>query len=230
MPEVSRPAEDRYGPPGAGLPYEELLATCRAVRRRLDLSRPVDPETIRACLELALQAPSGSNAQTWHFLVVTDPARRRALADIYRRAFDIYRDMPTAARSLQVSNEERRLVQHRVMASAAYLASHLHDVPVHVIPCFKGRADGMPSAAQAGMWGSILPATWSFMLAARANGLGSSLTTLHLMFEEEAAEVLGIPYAEVTQAALVPVAHTDVESLRPAPREPLDSVLHWDHW
>lgn len=209
---------------------DQLLSTTRAVRKRLDLTRPVDPQLIKECLELALQAPSGSNRQNWQFVVVTDPEPRRALAELYKKAFTAYANSPQSAGSTPQLSPEREAIQQRVRGSAFYLADHLHEVPVHLIPCFMGRVDGLPGAAQAGTWGSILPATWSFMLAARARGLGTAWTTLHLVYEKAAAEVLGIPYDEVTQAGLIPVAHTKGTDFAPAPRDPLDRVVHWDHW
>lgn len=179
---------------------------------------------------MALQAPSGSNAQGWHFVVVTDAEARGRIAELYRRAFELYRASPVAADGLEQDDPARASVQRRVMGSAEHLAAHLHRVPVHVIPCFSGRIDGTPAARQAGAWGSILPAVWSFMLAARARGLGTSLTTLHLRYEREVAAVLGIPYDSVTQAALVPTAYTQGTDFRPASRRPLDEVLHLESW
>ena len=216
--------------PTLPLSPDELLTTTRAVRRRLDFTRPVERAVIEECLTIAQQAPTGSNRQRWHFVVVTDPAKRAALAELYRRAWDVYLTMPTAAPNLRFDDPGRDAVQQRVASSAQYLADHLQDVPVHVIPCITGRTDGQPVRGQAGAWGSILPATWSFMLAARARGLGTAWTTLHLMFEEEAAKLLGIPYAEFMQAALIPVAYTKGTDFKPAPREPLDRVVHWDAW
>lgn len=209
---------------------DELLSTTRAVRKRMDLDRPVEPEVVRECLELALQAPTGSNAQGWHWVVVTDAAKRRALADVYRRAFAVYRTSPLAAGNLVTGVEARDRTQQRVMGSAEYLAEHLHEAPVHVIPCVTGRFDGAPNLTLASVYGSVMPAAWSFMLAARSRGLGTSWTSLHLMFEEEAAGILGIPYAKVTQTALIPVAYTKGTDFKPAPREPLDTVVHWDAW
>ncbi len=205
---------------------DQLLTSTRSVRKRLDLSRPVEPEILKECLEVALQAPSGSNSQRWHFMVVTDAEKRLALAELYRKSFHAYRNSPPAT----TYNAERQLIQQRVVSSADYLAEHFHEVPVHLIPCIAGRLDGLPSVMQAGVWGSILPATWSFMLAARARGLGTAWTTLHLPYEREAAEVLGIPYDKITQAALIPVAYTLGTDFKPAPREPLDSVVHWNQW
>jgi nitroreductase len=206
---------------------DELLSTTRAVRRRLDLTRPVERNVLEECLALAQQAPSGSNSQGWHFVVVTDPAKRAALAEIYRVGWRAYIGAISAQ---QAGDPARQATQQRVRASAQYLADHLHEVPVHVIPCIRGRTDGQPAAQQAGVWGSILPAVWSFMLAARARGLGTAWTSLHLSGEAEAARVLGIPYAEVMQAALIPVAYTKGTSFQPAPRAPLDTIVHWDQW
>jgi nitroreductase len=210
---------------------DQLLTTTRSVRKRLDFSRPVEPEIIRECLEIALQAPTGSNAQHWHFIVVTDAEKRKALGEINKRAFYIYRKDADAANAKRYANKPERLqTQKRIVDSSTYLADHMGEVPVLVIPCIRGRLEGAATVGQAGSWGSILPATWSFMLAARARGLGSAWTTLHLMFEQEAAEVLGIPYEKITQAALIPVAYTQGTDFKPAPREPLDTVLHWNGW
>lgn len=207
---------------------DQLLATTRSVRKRLDFTRPVEPDVIRECLELAVQAPTGGNRQGWQFVVVTDAAKRQALGDIYRRGWAVYKQESSKLRP--PSDPERLRTQLRVLDSADYLAEHIHEAPVLLIPCIKGRTDGQPAIAQAGQWGSILPAIWSFMLAARLRGLGSSWTTVHLFFEREAAELLGIPYEKVMQAALIPVAYTRGDTFSPAPREPLETVLHWDAW
>jgi nitroreductase len=125
---------------------------------------------------------------------------------------------------------EQAVTLRKVRDSSEYLADHMHEAPVLLVPCIMGRVDGKSSVEQAGFWGSILPAVWSFMLAARERGLGTSWTTLHLHYEQEAAEVLGIPYEKVTQAALIPVAYTLGTDFKPAPRKPLDSILHFDRW
>jgi nitroreductase len=216
--------------PVLNLSPDELLTTTRSVRKRLDFSRPVEPEVIKECLEIALQAPTGGNRQGWHFVVVTDAEKRQALGDIYRRGFVIYRTLRSAASNLATDDLQRAATQQKVMDSAEYLAAHMHEAPVLIIPCIKGRCEGLPVMQLAGLWGSILPATWSFMLAARARGLGTSWTTIHLFYEQEAAELLGIPYSEVTQAALIPVAYTQGLNFTPATREPLESSLHWNGW
>lgn len=222
-------------PTTVALSSDELLTTTRAVRRRLDLDRPVPLALVRECLEVALQAPSGSNAQGWHFVVVADAGKKERLAALYRKAFEAYRNSPVSAHRLaEGEGSEGAAQMERVVASADYLAEHLHRVPVLLIPAIQGRADqeSGPTAnrAQASLFGSILPAAWSFMLAARARGLGTAWTTLHLSYERQAAEVLGIPYEEVTQAALIPVAYYTGTSFKTALRKPLDDVLHVDSW
>ena len=116
------------------------------------------------------------------------------------------------------------------MASSGYLFEHLHEVPMLVIPCIEGRFDGAVVTDQATAFGSILPAVWSFMLAARSRGLGTAWTTVHLDREREVADILGIPYDDVTQVTLVPVAHTIGDDFKPAKRRPVDDVAHWDGW
>jgi nitroreductase len=213
------------------LSIDALLTTTRTVRKRLDLARPVEPEVIRECLELALQAPTASYSQDWHFVVVTDPQQRQALATLYRKGAARYMElMAPVFQERMASSEQEGSTLARIIGSGQYLIEHLHEVPVHVIPCIQGRTEHLPIIAQAARWGSIMPAAWSFMLAARSRGLGSSLTSFHLFFEQEAAEVLGIPYEEVMQAGLIPVAYTLGTEFKPAARKPLASVLHLDRW
>jgi nitroreductase len=209
---------------------DELLTTTRSVRKRLDLSRPVERELLEACLQIALQAPTGSNDQNWHFLVVTDPQTKLGLAELYRRAADRYLNNPNAAINRHLRDDARHATAERVKSSAEYLAEHLHEVPVFVIPCIAVRPETLPLGPQASVYGSILPATWSFMLAARARGLGTCWTTLHLVFEQEAAALLGIPHDQVAQVGLIPVAHTLGDDFKPGPRLPLEFVLHWERW
>jgi nitroreductase len=209
---------------------DELLTTTRAVRKRLDFDRPVPLDIVRECIEIATQAPTGSNQQGWHWVVVTDEAKRKAIGDIYKRAFDIYRGMPFYAGAIVTGDAERDATQQRVASSAEYLAERMGDAPVLLVPCIAGRVDNQPSFLTASFWGSLHPAVWNFMLAARARGLGTSWTSLHLMFEEEAANVLGIPFAEVSQGALTPVAFTKGTDFKPAPRQDLDPIVHVDGW
>ena len=215
---------------------DELLTTTRSVRKRLDFSRPVEPELLRECLEIAVQAPTGGNRQTWHFILVTDRQQIQALGEIYRKGWAIYTKVQqqtyaNLAQSKRMTPERINTLT-RVADSANYLSEHMHEVPAMLIPCGYGRADidGQPAAAQAGWWGSLLPAAWSFMLAARARGLGSCWTTIHLYYEQEAADVLGIPYDKIVQAGIIPVAHTLGTDFKPGARVPLDNILHWDKW
>lgn len=213
---------------------DQLLTTTRSVRKRLDFSRPVEPELLKECLEIAVQAPTGGNRQHWHFVVVTDRQQIQFLGEIYRKGWAIYtKERAEEAAAMAQSKRmtpERIATLTRVADSANYLAEHMHEVPAMLIPCGYGRIDNVPSAAQAGYWGSILPAVWSFMLAARARGLGTCWTTIHLYYEQEAAQVLGIPYEKVAQAALIPVAHTLGDEFKPAPRVSMDEIVHWEHW
>jgi nitroreductase len=200
---------------------DELLSTTRAVRRRLDLERPVARDVILECLTLAMQAPTASNGQDWRWMVVTDADKRAAIAEIYRDVAGEY--MATAA-AAATDPQTRRVYQ-----SAHELVGILADVPVHVIPCITRRFDAAPLVASASAWGSIIPAAWSFQLALRSRGLGSVWTTLHLAREREVADILGIP-ASVTQAALLPVAYTIGTDFRPAARPPAEAVTWWNAW
>ncbi len=200
---------------------DRLLATTRSVRKRLDLDRPVEPEVVLECLRLAVQAPTGSNRQGWRWVVVTEPENKAALAELYLRGGGEY-----LKAAQQVAGEGQ---QRRVMSSALYLAEHLQDVPVLVIPCIIGRLGDDANVTAAGLYGSILPAVWSFQLALRSRGLGSTYTTLHLPHEKEAAELLGIP-DHVTQAGLLPVAYTKGTDFKPADRPPVEGITYWDGW
>lgn len=213
-----------------GLAADALLSTTRAVRKRLDFDRPVERELVRECLGIALQAPTGSNAQGWHFMVVDDPDQKQGIAELYKKAWSVYPDMPFSAHNVHKDDPSMKKVQDRVVSSAQYLADNMERVPTMLIPIVEGRFDDAPNWVGASIFGSILPATWSFMLAARERGLGTCWTTLHLMHEKEAAEILGIPYDEVTQAALIPIAHTKGTEFRAGPRKDLDGVAHWNHW
>ncbi|MCM0674722.1 nitroreductase family protein [Micromonospora phytophila] len=209
---------------------DELLTTTRSVRKRLDLTRPVPMELVRECLEIALQAPSGSNRQGWQWIVVTDPAKRDVIGRIYQRAVHGYLASEGSAARLFADDPDRAEVQRRVEESVAWLGDRMGQVPVLLIPCVQLHGDGqLPAANQAGLWGSVLPAAWSYMLAARARGLGTAWTTLHLAYEAEVAELLGLP-EQVRQAALIPTAWYTGAGFRPAKRQPLDEVLHVDRW
>lgn len=207
---------------------DELLTTTRSVRKRLDLTRPVPASLIAECIEVALQAPTGTNAQNWSFVVVTDPAKRAAIAELYRKGGEIMSG--SGYPPPLPEGDPREHVMPKVMESAMYLGTVLHEVPVFVIPCVQGRVESVPMVvAQASTYGSILPAAWSFMLAARARGLGTAWTSIHLFFEKEVSELLGIP-ADWTQVALFPVAYYTGDTFKPAHRLPAEQMTHWDSW
>jgi len=207
---------------------DHLLTTTRSVRKRLDFAKPVDPAVVRRCLEIAFQAPTGSNAQGWGFVVVTDADKRRGLADLYRKAFELYANNPDLRPTF--GDDDLRMKQlPRVVESAMYLAEHMHEAPVLVIPCIEGRVENAGTLAQASVYGSILPAAWSFMLALRTRELATAWTTLHIMFEQDAAKILGLP-EHVTQTALFPVAHYTGTDFKPAKRIPSAQLVHWNSW
>lgn len=195
---------------------DELLTTTRSVRVRLDLSRAVDLRTVKECLEIALQAPNGGNRQAWRWLVVQDPGIRQKIGSIYRGAFE--------ARYPWTGEDSTRLLH-----GARHLAENLERVPVLVVACLELDGGRLPDGNQAGLWASILPAAWSYMLAARSRGLATAWTSVHLDAEAQAADVLGLP-PTVRQAALIPTAHAVGGGFRRAARHPLDEVLHVDQW
>jgi nitroreductase len=209
------------------LSIDEVLTTTRSVRKRLDLEKPVPREVLLECLDLALQAPTGSNAQGWQWVFVDDPEKKKAIADIYRHNATPYLDGPKPEFG-DVRDEQRPLVT----SSAKFLNEHLHEVPVMMIPCLAGRPDGAPAGMSASFWGSLLPAAWSFMLALRSRGLGSAWTTLHLIGKGEklSAEVLGIPFDEYSQGGLFPIAYTKGTDFRRAKRLPAEEFAHWNTW
>lgn len=208
---------------------DKLLTTTRSVRKRLDLTRAVEPELIEECLELAIQAPTGSNSQGWHFLIVTDAEKKARIGELYKQSFYIY----ARSREEQLNSKDRSeaFVEQmgRVVKSSVYLANHMHEVPLMIIPCIEQRVENLDAMAQAGLYGSILPAAWSLMLALRSRGLGAAWTTLHLRYESEIAEILDIP-PNITQAALLPVAYYTGDDFQPAKRIPAAEVTSWNSW
>jgi nitroreductase len=208
------------------LSVDDVLTTTRSVRKRLDLEKPVPREVLMECLDLALQAPTGSNAQGWQWVFVDDPEKKKALADIYRHNATKYLAAPKPQFG-DVRDEQRPLVTE----SAMYLNEHFHEVPVMLVPCLHGSPDEAV-AGSAGFWGSLLPAVWSFMLALRSRGLGSAWTTLHLVGKGEklAADVLGIPFDEYRQGGLFPIAYTKGTEFKRAKRLPAEQFTHWNSW
>jgi nitroreductase len=201
---------------------DKLLTTTRTVRKRLNFTRPVEPEIIQTCLEIAIQAPTGGNIPRYHFVVVTDSALRADLAAMYKRA---YLEVYSPKRQEEVRQSDPRLID-----SANYLAEHMHEAPVLIIPCVEAQlVQGGVQGGGPGAYASILPATWSLMLALRARGVGSAWTTLHLRYEKDAAALLGIP-DHIAQAALLPVAYFTGDDFKPAQRVPARERTYWNGW
>jgi nitroreductase len=209
------------------LTVDELLTTTRSVRKRLDFDKPVSREVVMECLDLALQAPTGSNAQGWQWVFVDDPDKKKALADIYRANATPYLDLPKPERG-----DIRDQQIDSVMSSAKFLNENFEKAPVLMIPCLEGRPDGAPAGMSASYWGSLLPAAWSFMLALRSRGLGSAWTTLHLIGdgEKQAADILGIPFDQYAQGGLWPIAYTKGTDFKKAKRLPAEELTHWNSW
>ena len=206
---------------------DELLSTTRAVRKRLDFTKPVPDDLIRECVAMALQAPSGGNVISMRFVVIRDPEMITAVAGVYAQCWDLYTTLPTFAGARQMKTPERQAQQDRVVDSATYLAEHLGKSPALVIGCSPGRLEGVSGAQAAGSLANILPAMWSFMLAARARGLGTAWTTIHLMMEEAVADILEIDFEKVQQVCLTPLAYTKGTDFKPAGRPDPDKVIDW---
>ncbi len=211
------------------LSADEVLTSTRSVRKRLDFDKPVERSIVEECLEIALQAPTGSNTQGWHWVVVEDQAKKDAIAAIYKANFALYRSMPPPEYAAGDTRGERR---DMVIDSASFLAENFQRAPLMLIPCIWGRLDGVAAVVGAGAWGSLLPAVWSFMLALRERALGSAWTTIHMIGdgEQRVADLLDIPFDKVQQGGLFPIAYTIGTDFKPAKRQPLAGILHWDTW
>jgi nitroreductase len=218
--DASRDEPERIDPPGLGLTPEELLTTTRAVRKRLDLERPVERGLVEQCLRLAFQAPTGANAQNWAWVLVDDPAMRAEMGDIHRRAHA----------EVVVGDFPEDQVSARTWESSEYLNRNIHRAPILLVPTVDRRFGTTTTLEQASTWGSILPAVWSFMLALRSRGLGSSWTTVHLHREEQMAELLGIPFPEQVQVGMFPIAYTIGTTFKPADRSSSESRIFWNGW
>jgi nitroreductase len=207
------------------LSFDEVLTTTRAVRRRLDLHRPVERSVVEECLQLAFQAPNGANDQSWGWVLIDDPHLRAALADLYRKGMADHIARDRGGETVDTAPHDERM-----SASVQYLADNMERVPILVVPTVARRYGGATTFQQASRWGSVLPAVWSLHLALRSRGLGSAWTTLHLYREEEAAELLAIPYGEHIQVGLFPVAYTVGTTFRPADRSRSAGRVGWNHW
>ena len=213
------------------LSADEVLTTTRSVRRRLDLEKEVSPEILRECLNIALQAPTGSLRQDWHFVVSTDRDQCREVGTIYQEVWTkmVTDDYHNASASRQGEKGDQASWLN-MMGSARHLAETFPEVPAIFVPCISGRLEGADAMTQAVKWGSVIQAAWSFMLAARNRGLGTCWTTVHLQREEDVADILGIPFASIQQVALSPVAHTVGTSFKSGRRKPSAEFVHFNGW
>lgn len=221
----------RRGVSAPGLTADEVLTTTRAVRKRLDLRRPVERAVIEDCVRIAVQAPSGRNTQRWDFVFVDDPAKKAQVRDIWLKGLMSpvpYEPWSPAPQRMDMGSSQWT----RIADSLDHLARHLHEMPYLWVPCLRvtNREELAGIRGQAGAWGSAIPAVWSFMLAARERGLGTAWTTCHLTYEREMAEVLGIEWASTVQVALSPVAYTLGTDFRPGPRGDHQDFVHWNGW
>lgn len=208
---------------------DKLLRTTRSVRKRLDFTKPVPAELIEECIDISFQAPTGSNTQGWSVVVITDEDKRKKLGEIYREGIQVYAGMRESEGFGFPEGDPRAEQMPRVMESAFYLAENFEKAPAMVLFCVDGRVEEMGAFAQASIYGSIIPAAWSFMLAGRSRGLGMAWTTIHLAYEKKAAEVLGLPDT-VTQAVLFPVAYYTGTDFKEAKRIDPKSLTHWNSW
>ena len=191
---------------------EHVLSTARSVRRRLDFSRPISREDLEACIDVAVQAPTGIDAENWRFLVVTEPEIKQQIADIYCEV------MMEIGKSRGVT----------LKPTHNALMARLHEMPCMVFVFAIGEPSGDVSS-QVGFFGSILPAAWSLMLAMRARGIGTTWTSLLTSRHDEIARILGVP-SGVTQTVMLPAAYTLGANLKKADRLPAADVMFWERW
>lgn len=199
------------------MPLAEAMSTQRAIRRLR--SDPVDDDVVLRCIELATRAPTGSNRQGWEFVVVRDPEVKHQLARLNRQAWSVYRRLG-GRRSESMS---------KIVDAVQWQADHFEEVPVVVVPCLHGRAPvfGAPVVA-ASYYGSIFPAVQNLLLAARAAGLGATLTTLPLWSVTLARRTLGLP-GSISPVAVVPMGWPQ-GNYGPTTRRPVEEVVHLNRY
>jgi nitroreductase len=214
------------------LTADELLTTTRGVRRRLDIGRVVPDELIRECVTCALHAPAGSNVPRTRFVVVRSPELKQRLAAVYGEIYEgSYKASSAYIGRVAADSRTAQAAQDSAARSADALPAQLANVPAIVIACLVGaRIDHTSAMFSATFLGGVLPAMWSFMVAARARGLGTCWTTMHLAREREVADLLSIPYDTVQQVCLSPLAFTRGTDFKPALRPDPEDVIHWDTW
>jgi nitroreductase len=196
----------------------EIIKTTRSMRRLKP--DPVPSDLIRKILEAGVCAPSGGNMQRWQFLVIRDPKVKEAVGVLYKRAWD--EQVAPRYRSGEPAPGTSRERFERMLAAAEHLANHIHEAPVWIVPCLEGATPTRTSGS------SIYPAVQNMLLAARALGLGATLTTLYLQFEKEAETAFGLP-PNVHSYALLPIGYP-MGRFGPVRRVPLADVVYGDRW
>jgi nitroreductase len=196
----------------------EIIRTTRSMRRLK--ADPVPPELIRKILEAGVCAPSGGNMQRWRFLVIQDAAIKQTVGAYYKRAWDeiVAPRYRSGAPAPGISQERFQ----RLLVSAEYLAAHIHEAPVWIVPCLQSETPTRTAGS------SIYPAVQNMLLAARALGLGTTLTTLYLQFEKEVETALGLP-PDWHSYALLPIGYP-LGRFGPVRRIPLEEVVYADRW
>ena len=192
---------------------DQVLATARSVRRRLDFDRPVAQSDILDCINIATQAPTGLGGESWRFVVVTDPAVKRRLAALYQQTLEEL----VVARGVEIKPTQQALV------------ARLHEIPAMILVCNLGLPPDATAAGQVGYFGSILPAAWSLMLALRARGIGTTWTSLLAARQAEVAEVVDLP-KDALLTVMLPIAYTKGANLKRAQRMDARDVTFWDRW
>jgi nitroreductase len=192
---------------------DEILSTARSVRRNLDFQRPLPPEVIYECIDVAVQAPTGAGGENWRFLVVTEPAIKARIAAVYA---DTLKDI-ALRRGLSLK------------ASHQALLERLHEIPAMIFVCVDGLPPDRSEGTQVAYYGSVLPAAWSLMLALRARGIGTTWTSLLCQRRDEVAAILELP-EHVGLTVMLPAGYTRGAVLRRAARRPAGEVTYWNRW
>jgi len=206
----------------------ELLTTTKGVRKRIDFDRPVPYETLEACVEIAVKAPLGGEEWQPHFLIIDDTERKAQIGGLYNEINGPYIDN-IEAKALAAADASTHEQVRRTHDTFRWHGNQMHRMPALVIVGVRGRYEDQPQIMQASAYGSILPAAWSFMLAARTKGLGATWTTLHLANAERAAEVLRLP-DDFTQAVMLAVGFYKGDTFKPVNRLPASSYIHRNGW
>jgi nitroreductase len=204
---------------GQDMPLHHAMETQRAIRRLKP--DPVPNDVLLRCIELALKAPTGSNAQNWEWIVIRDRGVKEKLARLYRPAWRIYGGL---GRLVMRGNEKMQ----RNITATQWQVDHFENMPVLVVPCLRGPRFNLLPVAATSYYGSIYPAIQNFLLACRAHDLGAALTTLPLWSTAAARRALGLPFG-VQPIAVIPVGWPRGR-YGPTTRKPVEKVVHYDRW